>query len=280
MAARIRDFVSDTAAAAPLGDPASLAAPPHPSSDGIRVVAFDCYGTLLDFDERSFAPAIDALLRAHGVDHTDGETVWKAWMAHAREHSKQHGRDPDKPLAGPEPRFFSFAETWSQHFQYAFDETKQTTVTADHATAHIFDLLSEAPPYAEVREVLQALRERDIRLVVASNADDAHLHPALDRHGIREHMEVVISSEAVRSYKPRGPFFDAIRQRTGVAAHEILYVGDSPYADVTGARSAGMAAYWVRRYEDPEREKYLHHDPTWRFPDLRGLLGLLTAGAR
>jgi 2-haloalkanoic acid dehalogenase type II len=239
-------------------------------------VAFDCYGTLLDFDERSFAPAIDALLRAHDVDHTDGEAVWTAWMAHSREHGKQHGRDPDNPLAGPEPRFFSFAETWSLHFQHAFAETNVDAVSAEHATAHIFDLLAQAPPYAEVAGVLADLRARGLRLVIASNADDAHLDPALERHGILEHMEVAISSEAVRSYKPRAPFFDAIRQRTGAAAQEILYVGDSPYSDVTGARSAGMGAYWVRRYEDAAREKHLYHDPTWRFPDLRGLLDLLS----
>ena len=40
-----------------------------------------------------------------------------------------------------------------------------------------------------------------------------------------------------------------------------------------------MAAYWVRRYHDEEREKHLHHEPTWRFPDLCGLLGLLPGGA-
>ena len=39
------------------------------------------------------------------------------------------------------------------------------------------------------------------------------------------------------------------------------------------------AAYWVRRYDDDEREKHLHHDPTWRFPDLRGLLDVLGNGS-
>ena len=51
----------------------------------------------------------------------------------------------------------------------------------------------------------------------------------------------------------------------------MLYVGDSPLADVTGARAAGMAAYWVRRYADADREKRLYYAPTWRFPDLRAL---------
>lgn len=254
-------------------------APPHPSAEYIRVVAFDCYGTLLDFEERAFPAAIDGLLREHGVGHTDGESVWTAWMEHAREHSKNHGRDPDNPLAGPEPPFFSFAETWTQHFRHAFEQTDVDAVAADHATGFLFELLSRAPAYEEVPEVLTQLRARGLRLVVASNADDSHLTPALQRHGLHKEVEVVISSEAVRSYKPRRPFFDAIEEQTGAAPHEIAYVGDSPYSDVTGARNAGMAAYWVRRYDDDEREKHLHHDPTWRFPDLRGLLDVLGNGS-
>jgi 2-haloalkanoic acid dehalogenase type II len=258
----------------------SAAPPAHPAPDEIRVVAFDCYGTLLDFEERSFAPAIDVLLLRHSVDHTDGETVWKEWMEHAREHDKKYGRDPDKPLAGPEPPFFSFAETWTQHFDHAFDSTSVQGIDPEHATGYMFELLAQAPPYEEVGEVLTGLRARGLRLLVASNADDAHLEPALARTGILEHVEIVISSEAVRSYKPRRPFFDAIAERAGVEPHQIVYVGDSPYSDVTGARNAGMASYWVRRYSDEEREKHLHHDPTWRFPDLCGLLGVLMGGER
>ena len=274
MAARTDASVSEVAA-----PQESTPLPPHPSRGDIRVVAFDCYGTLLDFDERSFAPAIDDLLRAQDIHHTDGEAVWKAWLEHAREHAKKNGRDPDKPLAGPEPPFLTFAETWTQHFQHAFRQTEVQGVDAGCATDYVFQLLSQAPLYEEVTEVLTTLRDRGLRLVVASNADNAHLNPALEQPGIREHLELIISSETVRSYKPRRPFFDAIEQRTGAASHQILYVGDSPYSDITGARNAGMAAYWVRRYHDEEREKHLHHEPTWRFPDLCGLLGLLPGGA-
>ena len=257
-------------------------APPHPRPEEIRVVALDCYGTLLDFDERGFAPAVEALLRDRGVTHTSGEAVWAAWTAHARELAKTHGRDPDRPLAGPEPPFIPFAESWTSHFDHAFGETAVEGLPPHEATDFLFDLLSQAQPYAEVVEVVRGLRDasprgRALKIVVASNADDAHLDPALDRAGIRDLVDGVISSEGVRSYKPRGPFFDAIRAWAGVEAREVLYVGDSPHSDVTGARAAGMAAYWVRRYADADREKHLHHAPTWRSPDLRGLLDVIGA---
>ena len=195
--------------------------PPHPRPEDIRVVAFDCYGTLLDFDERCFAPAVDGLLREHGVTHTSGEAVWKAWTDHARDLAKTHGRDPDHPLAGPEPPFIPFAESWTTHFAHAFRETAVEGLAAREATDFLFDLLAQAQPYEEVVAVIDALRSgaprgRGLKIVVASNADDAHLDPALDRCGIRGLVDAVISSERVRSYKPRRPFFDAIAAWAGV----------------------------------------------------------------
>jgi 2-haloalkanoic acid dehalogenase type II len=141
----------------------------------------------------------------------------------------------------------------------------------------MFDLLSRAEAYAEVNEVLAGLRRAGLTLLVASNADDRHLYPALEREGIE--VDHVISSEAVRSYKPRRPFFDAVVERVGCEPAQIIYVGDNPYADVTGARNAGMLSYWVRRYEDESQAKLLKADPHWTFPDLRGLLTLLTGPA-
>ena len=213
MAARIAEPVSP--APLPTLPPATLPdglppAPPHPRPEDIRVVAFDCYGTLLDFDERGFAPAVDGLLREHGVTHTSGEAVWKAWTDHARDLAKTHGRDPDHPLAGPEPPFIPFAESWTAHFAHAFRETAVEGLPAREATDFLFDLLAQAQPYPEVVEVIDALhsgapRGRGLKIVVASNADDAHLDPALDRCGIRGLVDAVISSEGVCSTSRAAP---------------------------------------------------------------------------
>ena len=143
------------------------------------------------------------------------------------------------------------------------------------AFLHMFDLLANAEAYPEVGEVLAALRAAGLTLAVASNADDRHLYPALERSGIE--VDHVISSEAVRSYKPRRPFFDAVAQQLGHEPSEIVYVGDNPYADVTGSRNAGMLSYWVRRYEDEGHKKLLKAEPHWIYSDLRGLIDLLTA---
>jgi 2-haloalkanoic acid dehalogenase type II len=239
----------------------------------IRAVAFDCYGTLIDFDERAFSVAVHDLLETHGIDHVHGEAVWAKWMDSARDYAKHHGRDPEAPIDGCEPAFERFAEVWPHHFQHAFDATGVDTIGTDTAMTHLFALLSKAPAYVEVEEVLPALRRAGFTVAVASNADDAHLYPVLQNAGID--VDMVVTSESVRSYKPRRPFFDSLCDRLGMAREEILFVGDSPFSDVRGAHNAGLPVYWVRRYEDAEQRKYLKQGPDWTYPDLRGLCAIL-----
>ena len=239
----------------------------------IRAVAFDCYGTLINFDERAFAPAMHTLLQQHNINHVEGTVVWERWMDSSREYARVNGRAADHPIEGPEPPFLAFADLWIHHFEAALKEYDIHTISPQTAVDYIFRLLSEAPPYSEAKDVITALREAGMRVVVASNADDVHLFPVLERARIEP--EFILSSEQVQSYKPRKPFFDAVCDRLDIPSEQILFVGDSPNADVIGARNAGMPIYWVRRYDDAHRERNLKERPAWVYPNLRGLLDLL-----
>ena len=78
-----------------------------------------------------------------------------------------------------------------------------------------------------------------------SNADDNFLLPPLGRNGLV--FPVILSSERARAYKPHAAIFGRLSRALGVAGEEILYVGDSPFADVTGAKNAGLQAAWINR---------------------------------
>ena len=244
----------------------------------VRAVAFDCYGTLLNYEERAFAPAVGRLLQRYGVAHVDGDAVWTEWRNAAREYNKHHGRDPKRPLDGPEPPFRPLAEVWPEHFGHAFEHAKVKGIHPEHATEFLFAELRSAPPYPETPQIMERLRAAGFAVAVASNADDVHLLPAIDAAGINIDAGLVLSSESARSYKPRRPFFEALMRRLGLAPHEVLYVGDSPVADVVGARNVGMPVYWVQRYartRDNDDDERPAAEPSWTFPDLRGLLTIL-----
>ena len=100
--------------------------------------------------------------------------------------------------------------------------------------------------YPEVVEVLEALRERGLKLLVVSNWDST-LPALLDRLDLTRHFDGVVVSALVGVSKPAREIFDTALSLAGVAAHEALHVGDSPSEDYEGARNAGLPALLLDR---------------------------------
>jgi len=208
----------------------------------VAAVAFDCFGTLASFAEPNFIAAFDELCQEAGVA-ISGKALWDRWLEHGRDLAKERGRDPKDPLAGPEPRFVPFREIWPPQFARAFESFG---AEADPLRARDFmiEKLSGARCYPEVAQVVAELRGR-YSLAVLSNADEDFLHACLDRN--RVEIEIVVSSESARSYKPRPRIFRQVCGLLGLTPKQILYVGDSPVADVLGAHAAGMPVAWINR---------------------------------
>lgn len=269
-------LVSDSSGAPPQA-PQPPVVPAERAAACVRAVAFDCYGTLLQLEERDFAALIHEMLVGHGVKHTTGKEVWEAWLDASRTLAESEGLTRDGTVDGPEPTFRPFSETWPQHFARAFERRAVDAIPPQRAFRHLWDHMSAVPAYPEVAEVFEGLRARGYRLAIASNADEGHLRPALAAAAID--AEVVLSSETAASYKPRRPFFRRLCELLDLPPEQILYVGDSPYADVNGANHSGLPVYHVRRYPDPERERSLRFRAAWTGADLRGLLNALPAAA-
>lgn len=99
--------------------------------------------------------------------------------------------------------------------------------------------------------LLDALRERGLRLGLVSNAFDPGwlLHRDLERMGLAARLDHAVFSSEVGVRKPHPAIFEAALGALGVAPERALFVGDSRYADVRGAKEAGMRAvqaFWFR----------------------------------
>jgi FMN hydrolase / 5-amino-6-(5-phospho-D-ribitylamino)uracil phosphatase len=95
--------------------------------------------------------------------------------------------------------------------------------------------------YDDVRPALARLRER-YRLFAVSNGN-----ADLERCGVHDLFEGHVSAIKAGAAKPDARIFAALLDLAGVAAEEILHVGDDPIADVVGARQAGMQTAWLNR---------------------------------
>jgi putative hydrolase of the HAD superfamily len=98
-----------------------------------------------------------------------------------------------------------------------------------------------------VRETLAALRARGLHLGIVSNIDQDQFDAIWTRLGIGDFFHATTTSEEARSCKPDpGIYHVALRKAPGIAAREVLFVGDSPQHDFAGAKPLGMRTAWIQ----------------------------------
>ena len=83
------------------------------------------------------------------------------------------------------------------------------------------------------------LRQRGIILSCISNFD-SRLFGILDGLGIASQFDSVLISSQVGHAKPDPGIFQVALTRHEVSPEEVLFVGDTPEADVAGAEGAGI----------------------------------------
>jgi len=201
--------------------------------DSIRAVAFDGYGTLLNFTVPHFIATMEELVRAHEAD-ADPKALWERFVEAAK---AVRGENYTEPL------YRRYEEAWGLQFQRA---ARELGFQGDGRLAanHLKRKLSEAEAFAEVPAVLEALRGR-YRLAVLSNADNDFLYACLARNGLE--FEAVVTSEMAGAIKPDPRIFYYLAEVLGLAPEQILYVGDWPMPDIVGARRAGVPVAWLNR---------------------------------
>ncbi len=93
------------------------------------------------------------------------------------------------------------------------------------------------PP--ELHEILPALRSAGFKLGVLSNRRDTFMDQMRELE-LDGYFELIMAAGEVGSWKPNPEAFQPLLQHFDVAPAESIYVGDNYYADVVGARAAGM----------------------------------------
>lgn len=191
----------------------------------VRAVFLDALGTLVELEppwvplrERVPAEVSDERL----------ESALRAEMAYYRDHA-QEGRDEA-----------SLVDLRERCAALVSDELG-VEITADELLEAIrFEV------YPDVRPALRELRGRGERLVAVSNWD-CSLPEVLERVGIGELLDGVVSSAGAGARKPDPAIFQRALELAGVGPDEALHVGDTPEEDLEGARAAGIRALLLDR---------------------------------
>jgi YjjG family noncanonical pyrimidine nucleotidase len=96
-------------------------------------------------------------------------------------------------------------------------------------------------PYA--REVIETLASR-AALCLITNGISRVQRGRLAASGIAPYFKAILISEEVGCAKPDPRYFEKAVAAIGLERDRLLCIGDSPSADIEGARAAGIDACW------------------------------------
>ncbi len=203
------------------------------SAANVRAVAFDGYGTIINFTEPDFIATMAEICARQGLA-ADAADLWRRFLRAAYLLRAENHHDPV---------YRRYDEAWAIQFERVFRRLRLPGDAWD-AARYLKAKLAEAPAFEDARPVIEALRPH-YRLALLSNADDDFLDACLTRNNL--HFEVVLSSEKAGAIKPNPQIFLRLAELLGLPPHEVLYAGDNPLPDVLGPARAGMKVAWVNR---------------------------------
>ncbi len=205
-----------------------------PDRPKVRAVLFDLGGTLVD--ERDYPGWVDLARRVY-LD-LDADT-----LAHFYAEVE---RELDADPAGLE-RDAARVEFWHRVL------SRTAGRELDRRVATQFDaLLRGLEPsirlYSDARRCLDQLQAEKRALGVVSNStSEASVRRILDRAGILDYFDRVVSSGTEGVAKPSAEIFHRACARLGVRPEEAVYVGNLRATDARGATSAGLCGVWLNR---------------------------------
>jgi len=192
-------------------------------------LTFDCYGTLIQWDEGLKAVVAD-ILRDKGEHAVDVERLIEVYDRH--EHRLEQI-----------PPYRPFRELSTQGLQLALEELGLTSDPQD--SQRLASAIPRMPPFREVIATLAQLKAMGFKLCIVSNTDDEIIAGNVAQLG--GHIDRVITAQQAGAYKPDPRLFDYAHQQLGVTREQAVHICASPMLDHTAARDMHFRCVWIDR---------------------------------
>jgi putative hydrolase of the HAD superfamily len=110
----------------------------------------------------------------------------------------------------------------------------------------------ERKVFPEVVPVLKQLRQWGVPMGIVSNTTNPVFMKELELKGsgLKEYFDITIYSSGLPFRKPHPSIFQLAISHFQLLPSEILFVGDSPSADIFGAHAVGMKTAWINRKKE------------------------------
>ncbi|KAK4501642.1 hypothetical protein PRZ48_007451 [Zasmidium cellare] len=207
-----------------------------PSLTDFKVLSFDCYGTLIDWETgiwTQLQPFIAHLPPNHPFQ--DRDTLIRRF----NEHQRQFQRDQPKIL---------YNEGLAGCFIKLADEAG---IPYEQAEAEAFgNSAGSWPAFPDTVEALKVMKQY-YKLVIISNVDNDNVHRTLEGPFAGVEIDAVLTAEDMGAYKPDHNnfriLFDTIEEKFGAGKGQLLHVAKSLPIDHVPAKELGLTSVWIAR---------------------------------
>jgi 2-haloacid dehalogenase len=216
----------------------------------IKACVFDAYGTLFDLHS-----AVSSHASRIGPAAGAFSDLWRtkqleySWIRSA--------------MASPSDGWKDFWQLTQDSLDFAMTKFQ---VADPRLRSDLLEAYRTLSPFPEALLMMEQLKRDGMRTAILSNGTRAMLDAALISGGLRQFIDVVVSADDVKTFKPDPRLYRLVTQKLGIAANEVLFYSSNPW-DAASAASFGFRVILINRSRHPR--EYAFATMTAERPDLR-----------
>ena len=193
-----------------------------------KVCIFDAYGTLFDVNSACRELSLDV-----GDKWQDLANLWRlrqveyTWLRNSMN------------------EYIDFWEITSGALDYAMEVLD---IHDKKLREQLLELYLKLEAYPEVKEILQKLKDKNFRTGILSNGSTQMLNSAVKNANIEDLLDVVISVEECKIYKPSSEVYDLVEKKTDIKKDNVTFFSSNAW-DMHAAANYGFKTIWVNRFD-------------------------------
>ena len=191
-----------------------------------KAVVFDAYGTL--FDVNSAAEKCKDKIGAKW------ETFANFWRTTQLEYTWL------RSLMKRHKNFWDITED-------SLDKSMKVFNINKNMKSELLSLYKILSPYPEVREVLEDLKKKNLKLAILSNGTPDLLNELVENNKLNNLFDDLFSIEDVKIYKPDPSVYELPIKKYKIKSGEITFLSANTW-DVSGGGNFGYNSIWVNRH--------------------------------
>jgi len=194
--------------------------------ENIKACVFDAYGTLFDVNS--------AAVKCKEKLGNRWENFANAWRTTQLEYTWL------RSLMKKHKNFWEITEDSLDHAMETFKIKKEMR-------NELLNLYKKLSPYPEVKDCLEELKSKKIKIAILSNGTPDLLEELVRSNNIQNYFDDIMSIESVGIYKPDSKVYEMPIKKYDCKPENICFMSSNTW-DVSGGGVFGYNAVWVNRF--------------------------------